>query len=136
MTGVKEYKNTSMPLSRITIGSLQDMGYEVDYSLADPFTIADLGVCGSSCPEAQKGLRRNERKMNVNLESEDLDVVLQFAKAELTMLLEEFELTAAACGDCDDEIKTGKVISVLYQDAAGRLHDVHVTWDNVENLQI
>lgn len=30
-------------LSRITIGSLLDLGYEVDFSEADPFDLFDLG---------------------------------------------------------------------------------------------
>jgi len=28
------------PLSRVTIGSLQDLGYGVDYGTADPFSLA------------------------------------------------------------------------------------------------
>ena len=31
-------------LSRITIGSLEDLGYTVDYTKADPYTTADLGT--------------------------------------------------------------------------------------------
>jgi len=46
------------PLSAITIGAFEDMGYSVDYGLADTFTINDLGPsCGNSCPVAPTGGR-------------------------------------------------------------------------------
>jgi len=37
------------PLSRITIASLQDLGYDVSYDSADPFGADDLGNC--TCPD-------------------------------------------------------------------------------------
>jgi hypothetical protein len=37
MTGFVEPADTAMPLSRITVGSLDDMGYDVNYAAADPF---------------------------------------------------------------------------------------------------
>jgi len=40
MTG--ELSTTANPLSRITIGTLDDMGYTVDYSTADAYGTADL----------------------------------------------------------------------------------------------
>lgn len=43
MTG---YSTGELPLSRTTVASLEDIGYEVDYSAADPFPITSLG---SSC---------------------------------------------------------------------------------------
>lgn len=42
MTG---FANFDFPLSRITIGSLEDIGYDVSYSAADRFTAQDLGTC-------------------------------------------------------------------------------------------
>lgn len=39
MTG---FLTGNTPISRITIGALEDLGYGVDYSKADPFTAADL----------------------------------------------------------------------------------------------
>jgi hypothetical protein len=39
MTGYIESAGTKMPISRMTIGALQDMGYSVDYSAADPYTL-------------------------------------------------------------------------------------------------
>jgi hypothetical protein len=40
---------TAFPLSRMTIGSLQDLGYSVDYSQTDAYSKADLNpscTCG------------------------------------------------------------------------------------------
>ncbi|GAX19822.1 hypothetical protein FisN_11Lh309 [Fistulifera solaris] len=51
MTG---FSTGSLPLSRITVASLEDMGYVVDYDAADPYTAADLApscVCSSSLQE-------------------------------------------------------------------------------------
>ncbi len=39
MTGYAETSGIDMPISRMTIGLLQDMGYTVDYSAADPYTV-------------------------------------------------------------------------------------------------
>jgi hypothetical protein len=33
---------SSLPFSRITIGGLEDLGYEVNYNAADPFTASDM----------------------------------------------------------------------------------------------
>ena len=38
MTGFAEAPGTRMPLSKITVGALADIGYQVDYARADPFT--------------------------------------------------------------------------------------------------
>jgi len=43
MTGV--LSASFLPLSRITIASLRDQGYEVDFSAADPFDASKLGTC-------------------------------------------------------------------------------------------
>ena len=39
MTGFIEAAGTAMPLSRMTIGSLEDLGYTVNYAVADPFAL-------------------------------------------------------------------------------------------------
>ena len=37
------------PLSRMTIGNLDDMGYQVSYETADQFTVADLNAADPEC---------------------------------------------------------------------------------------
>jgi Ca2+-binding RTX toxin-like protein len=39
MTGFIESAGTPMPISRMTIGSLEDLGYTVSYGVADPFAL-------------------------------------------------------------------------------------------------
>lgn len=36
--------NTKLPVSRLTLAGLEDLGYEVDYSQAESFTVADLNL--------------------------------------------------------------------------------------------
>ena len=64
MTGFSDDSGEPTPLSKITIGTLKDQGYEVDFSTADPFSIDDLGDCPGFCPELltrrKRGLRPNE----------------------------------------------------------------------------
>lgn len=55
MTGFAEAPGVTMPLARLTIGSLEDLGYQVDYSLADSYNIP---ACSPTCtalvePQAQ-----------------------------------------------------------------------------------
>jgi len=38
MTGYAEMPGTAMPISRITVGQFQDLGYQVNYAKADPYT--------------------------------------------------------------------------------------------------
>jgi Leishmanolysin len=53
-------KSGSSPLSRITVGTLHDMGYEVDYSKADPFSKSDLAAL---CKCAGRRMRNKERNL-------------------------------------------------------------------------
>lgn len=48
MTSVAERAGTSMPISRLTIGSLQDLGYTVNYAAADPYVLSAAGVSASA----------------------------------------------------------------------------------------
>jgi hypothetical protein len=44
MTGFVEPAGTPMPISRMTIGSLQDLGYSVNYAAADPYALPGGGT--------------------------------------------------------------------------------------------
>ena len=45
-------------ISRITLGALEDMGYVVNYTAADPYGIDDVGSGCSVCPENIQVRRR------------------------------------------------------------------------------
>jgi hypothetical protein len=48
MTSVAEQVGVPQPLSRITIASMGDLGYDVDVEVADPFTLAAALVAGGN----------------------------------------------------------------------------------------
>jgi hypothetical protein len=128
---------TSQPISRITVGAFEDIGYLVDYSQADAFfSIGDLDVCGSNCPEARRRLRPRERKLKAKLDKHGEDAVMRYAKTELTKMHKQFEIAAAIHGDRDDGIEAVEELHVLYKDTGGRMHAVHATWNEVKDLQI
>jgi hypothetical protein len=64
MTGFLENNNqSSHPLSRITIAGLDDLGYTVDYTTADPFTVDDLDeTCQCQTPSLLSKPTRQHRK--------------------------------------------------------------------------
>ena len=50
MTPSAESVGTAMPISRVTIGALQDMGYKVNYAAAERYTAA-LMAAASMLPQ-------------------------------------------------------------------------------------
>jgi hypothetical protein len=48
--------NRPAPVSSITMGTLEDLGYDVNRGEEDAFGVDDLGSCGNSCPEANRRL--------------------------------------------------------------------------------
>ena len=54
----------SNPLSPMTIGSLADLGYEVDYAMADPFTVNDLNSTAPGCVCPSNGYETNMSPRN------------------------------------------------------------------------
>ena len=54
MTGFIESAGVAMPISRMTVGSLQDMGYTVNYAAADPYSLPG-GPFGPAAPTSPSG---------------------------------------------------------------------------------
>ena len=48
MTGYSERAGVAMPLSAITVGAMQDLGYLVNYTAADPYTVPGGGSSSSA----------------------------------------------------------------------------------------
>ena len=46
LTGFSEAPGVPMPLSRITVGGLEDLGYQVNYAAADSYTAPGVGAAG------------------------------------------------------------------------------------------
>ena len=64
MTPLLRFRQAN-PLSNITMGALEDLGYTVDRSLAEPFGLSDLGNCGSFCPAAGRRILLGTRHPNL-----------------------------------------------------------------------
>lgn len=65
MTGVSEQKKQEEKLSKITIGTLQDLGYEVNMTVADEYTIDNVNkecCLGSSSSSSEQSRRRNQER--------------------------------------------------------------------------
>src|SRR5262245_11564710 len=71
MTGFAESPGVSMPLSIVTIGGLQDLGYTVDYSAADPYRLP-----GHLMADPQSGLMASASE-STSQESAGFDSVLE-----------------------------------------------------------
>jgi hypothetical protein len=75
MTGIV---TGDLPMSRVTIGSLDDMGYTVDYSQADAYNATDLGpgcICNRrtrSILEAKHGETRQLGRSHPNTKPQKL----------------------------------------------------------------
>jgi hypothetical protein len=92
MTGY--LSGSDQPLSTITVGTLQDMGYDVVYSQADPFSLSDLGSCPDSCPEAGQRRLRSPRRATITYSKKPISpegraAVLRYAKSEFLTLSRE-----------------------------------------------
>jgi hypothetical protein len=72
MTGYAENAGTPMPISRMTVGSLQDMGYAVDYTKADPYVLPSVRAGASraaqlaAMPATSKRLALESRAFAAN----------------------------------------------------------------------
>jgi hypothetical protein len=47
-------------ISRITLGALDDLGYAVNYTAADPYGLADIGVCTGCNIGKRRHLKGND----------------------------------------------------------------------------
>jgi len=125
---------TSTPLSRITVGSLFDLGYTVDMRAADAFTIANLGSCGSFCPAARRRhLRVPEHLISSEKDSRRRKLSDKGMVAVKEYAKDKFEkMRLAQPMDLPDGVDYvgDKLIEVFYEED-GIIHDVRLTSDDV-----
>jgi hypothetical protein len=57
MTGFVERAGVTMPLSAITVGAMQDMGYTVNYAAADPYTKPAVVAAAAVLADAASSIR-------------------------------------------------------------------------------
>eukprot|EP00977_Amphora_coffeiformis_P015312 scaffold4503_cov167-Amphora_coffeaeformis.AAC.11 len=121
-----------MIFSNITMAALEDIGYTVDRSQAESFTLADLGTCGDACPEAA-----TERRLGVStsisvsstkrqLSKPGQDVIL---KAAVQFFRKEEERRLAQLPSA----YTSSAYSVTYREN-GRYHSHVILQSQVKHL--
>ena len=119
MTG---YASGSLPMSRITIGGLEDLGYVVDYAAADAFPHSQLSpVCDCN----RRSLRRSNERSGRELSEQGYKAALAHGKKHLEKMREKGK------GDNggrlgDDFIFLGDRVVVVYYMEDGEIHDVMV----------
>ena len=130
MTG---FVGKAMPLSNITIASLADMGYTVNYSLADPFGRADLGECGEYCPDLQKrGLRgtisRGQRRFRREISANGHKKILKAA----AMHMQKLRSAKPQSLPTNLEYYAGTRLTVYILDEDGDVKDETVSWEQAK----
>ena len=129
MTG---FRNPQMYLSAITIASLEDMGYKVDYSAADPYGLEHLtSNCGDYCPEA--GTRRLRRELvpgKAKMSEQGRGKVLK----EAAKFLKKARDNAPELFEVNDFIYVGGDLVTIYYEEGGNMFDVTVAWEDVKDL--
>lgn len=125
------------PLSSITVAAMADMGYDVDYSEADSFTIQDLGnSCGASCPQAGNqrnlGVGSHTQGHRYQLSDERKMAVFQEMKDKILYFHEQLESSGFVQGR--GGIYAIEQVDVLLFDDVGELQTLTVSYDDVKDL--
>ena len=66
-------------ISSVTMGALEDLGYEVNRDEEDAFDLSDLGSCGNACPASNRlrMLRTTSPKLSANAEKSLLEAAAE-----------------------------------------------------------
>jgi hypothetical protein len=135
MTGYVE-TTQSMPLSRLTIASLQDMGYGVNLNAADEFSKDHLGNCGNYCPEARRQLRVGRQahplvESKGEVSEEGHATILEAAAKEMQ------KAHAVRPHDLPDGMMyvADQFITVYIVDTDGKVKEETVTWEDTRRFR-
>lgn len=128
-------------VSSITMGALQDLGYDVNISEQDDFSLENLGECGESCPAlaARRSLlrggsydRSNESLASLPELSETADSILRYAAADRFRASATNKDTQADTSP-DEEFIGNHVVSYIYQEN-GHFFSRTIFLENVDTL--
>jgi hypothetical protein len=121
MTGIVD---RDMRLSVLTVASLDEMGYGVDYLAADPYDISILADCGAYCPEAPSQARPAETKKPISAEGRTTAV--KRAYQEMSQARDQNDSETMGGGSI---FVGGNFTNILYQDSDdGDIYSVTVSW--------
>lgn len=107
-------------LSKLSVGVLQDIGYDVDYSEADEFSESDLGTC-PSCRRNERDLTTRHRR--TELSSNLYDYAVQYGRK----ILEDDAIRLDSRNSESDEDYVGSQLVRVYVMDGDRIHGVTVT---------
>ena len=127
------------PLSRITIASLEDLGYEVDYSTADAYGRSDLGA-GCTCTRRQRSILdmahgetqqlglRSPNTPRRRLSVEMRDKAIEYGRAMLANQTVSLSVEQTKLASEEGLTYVGdQVVSVVVEDVDGSIYSVVVT---------
>ena len=135
MTG---FDSGGMELSRVTIGSLEDLGYIVDYSQADNYTsshIAESCLCDPSL--ASHGNLRTEKKPNKKrkLSDKGQKQAVEFGQKHLKDMEKHSKTHDKVIQDSPVLFVADQVVSVLFVEN-GLVHAVEVSGENKKKNKV
>ena len=139
MTGYAERPGVFEPLSKLTIASLEDIGYTVDYNVADEYDASDIktSCCtpsNSVSPPKMEGIQRN-------VSSKGMDAAIDFGRKILKERQGSMENFSSATDSEQDDFNlmiqysstfsksqddSDMNVIVIYEEK-GKIYDVHVT---------
>lgn len=120
------------PLSQMTLGAMEDIGYQVNLSLADAFSINDLGNCGSSCPGTPTGSGGRKLRRLLGLPEEVKMAFVNEFKDDLIYFRDQLETTGFVRGEGGHYAL--EKIYLLVSDEGGQHHTVSISYDDVMGL--
>jgi hypothetical protein len=136
MTGVINTTATSF-LSRITIATLEDIGYKVDYSTADPYGGANLNpscLCNETQRRLVRGVSHESRsRRRRRLSDESRQDAIDYGQSLLLQRSQPFSIGGSTGevdgGDDDGLIYVGDKFVTVFVEENGVIHDVVVRSD-------
>lgn len=106
--------NQNQILSDITLAAMEDLGYVVDRGQAEPFTLANLGTCGSFCPEARRHLQ--EVTARTAMDSAQPQLSQQAGQELLNSAAKYFRGQEQIMREKGLSMRAGDSVSYLYQE--------------------
>lgn len=134
MTPILKWKH-DQHFSAISFGVLEDMGYTVDLSQQDSYTVDDLGDCGDYCPAAgRRRLGSPERPAPPQLsEKAEMELLQAAAERFRTQDRRLRKLQQEESVDPDMRLSGGNSVAYLYEED-GHLFSRTIHRRQVEHL--
>jgi hypothetical protein len=124
MTG---FVDSDMRLSKITVASLEDMGYGVNYTAADSYDISMLDDCGTYCPEAPTPQAKARLAPKPPLSAEGRAIAAKQAYQEFSQAPDQDDSETASPSPY-----TGKIMILIRETSGGEIYSVSFSYDEAK----